>query len=198
MKFRIAIALVITLVVLTFAPAIHAQQTQPEKMVSIPESQLTDQQKTSLVQRDMQERISQYGKWAGIGHEVGTTINEGLAAITTQANNFAQTLVGKWTVFVIVFKVVGEKLVQYFVGISMFLVGIPLWIWSYRKYLPKKYVTKVNYGDNGKKTSVEYGYGYGDGTNKLDKDIASNWCIGHWVLLFVYLGVIFAVMFAGN
>lgn len=187
MKFRIVLALLVALALLVFAPAIQAQQ--PEKMVSIPEAQLTDSQKATVVQRDMQTRVDQYGKWVGLGDEVGKAVNGGLSAVTTQANNFAQTPVGKWTMFVIIFKVLGEKVIQYLVGISMFIIGIPLWIWSYRRFLPHDYVRRVTYAADGKtKAASEYDHRSGD----------DSWIVGHWIALAVLIAIGCLTMFVGN
>jgi hypothetical protein len=174
-------------------------QQQSDDTVTIPKSSLTDQQKADLAAKQLTDKQAMFGKWVGIGDEVGKAINSGLAAVTKQTNDFAQTPVGKWTVFVIVFKVVGEKIIQYLLGIVMILIGVPTWVWSYRKYLPKRYLTRVNYDkDTGKLVSKEYNYGYGDGSNRLDSDTASGWCVGHWVGLVLAIIIVCMVMFIGS
>lgn len=130
--------------------------------------------------------MEQFGKWVGVGHEVGVAMNEGLSAITTQANNFAQTPVGKWTMFVIVFKVIGEKVVQYLVGFFVFAIGIPIWIWSYRRFTPHNYVDKITYAADGKtKVAIEY--------DQYDGD--TDWAVGHWFALIVLIAIGIGVMF---
>lgn len=193
MKSFIAVLLVVI-----FASISYAQDAN--ETVTIPKSELTEKQRSDLSDKELQDKVSQYGKWVGIGHEVGIAVNDGLTAVTTQANNFSQTPVGKWTIFVIIFKVVGEKAIQYMVGISMLLFGLPIWIWSYRKYLPRKYLTKRTFGEDEKKLTEEYDYGYGgiDRRNSLSADNASKWAIGHWIILAVFTGITLAVMFTGN
>lgn len=183
------------LVVLVLLSAVFAQaQQQQEETVTIPKSQLTEQQKAELAQRAIDGKIEQYGKWVGIGHEIGVSLNEGLSAISTQANNFAQTPVGKWTVAVIVFKVVGNQFIHLLIGIIMTIVGVPIWIWSYRRFLPKRYVKRVKYAADGKtKDYEEYEYGFGD----MSEDVANGWCIGHWVILVIYTIVTLFTIFAG-
>jgi hypothetical protein len=186
-------------------PGVPAQGQ--EKMVTVPESSLTDKQKADAVQRDMSDRVQQYGKWVGIGREVGDAVNEGMNAVNVQANNFARTPVGEWTMFVIVFKVIGARLIRYCVGLGMFIVGIPIWMWSYRKYLPRKYVAEELYDPaTGKRTSVKYGYGYGQISDSDDKvkivdtimNKASAWCVGHWIIFAVFTVAALIVMFAGD
>lgn len=180
-----------------------AAWAQTPETVTIPKSSLTEQQKADLAAADLKAKTDQYGKWVGIGHEVGVAVNEGMSAVTTQANNFAQTPVGKWTMFVIIFKVIGNSAITYIGCFCLALIGIPVWLWSYRKYLPKKFLVKVNYdATTGKKISEEYNYGYGvisDGrgssnSNVLDKDMANNWCVGHWGAIAVLTLVIIVML----
>lgn len=191
---KTALKLFAIVAIVLFSASAVPQDT-PQDTVTIPKSELTDQQKTELEQKDLQDKIDRYGKWVGVGHEIGVAVNEGLTAVTTNANTFAQTPVGKWTMFVIIFKVIGEKIIGYFVGLVFFLIGIPVWIWSYRRYIPHKYVHKVNYGPDGKKTSVEYGHGYGDDLSASD---ATGWAIGHWVILLIFIAIGCGIMFSGN
>lgn len=195
MKSLLRVFAIVAIVILS---TVSAVAQQPEESVTIPKSQLTDQQKADLATKQLSDKQAMFGKWVGIGDEVGKAVNSGLSAVTTQANAFAQTPVGKWTMFVIVFKVIGEKFVGYLVGACMFIFGVPIWIWSYRKYIPHKYLSKINYGPDGKKLSVEYGFGLGEGKNTLSSDDAGGWVIGHWCVLAVLAIAAFVVMFSGS
>jgi hypothetical protein len=187
-NLKLVVALLVTLV-----PVVGFAQDSQET-VTIPKSSLTDQQKAEYAAAQLKAKSDQYGKWIGIGHEVGVAVNDGLAAVTTQANNFAQTPVGKWTMFVIIFKVIGSSAASYILITLMAFFAVPIWLWSYRKYLPKKYVTKITYGPDNKKQSVEYGYGYGDsGKGGLSAELASNWLIGHWIFIGVWFICIFVI-----
>jgi hypothetical protein len=100
--------------------------SQQEEMVSVPKSKLTDQQKADL-------NLSKTQSWVGMGREIGEAVNSSMAAITTQSNNFAQTPVGKLTVFIVIWKVIGDEAIHVGGGLIELLIFVPVWIWSYRR-----------------------------------------------------------------
>lgn len=165
---------VVVLLVLLGCSAAAAQDEKPE-VVTIRKDQLTKQQLQEVAVENAAQQLKTYGFAAGIGHEVGVALNEGLSAVTVQANNFAQTPVGKWTVAIIVFKVLGQQAVGFLVGMGMYLIGLPTWIWSYRKYAPaQRLVKEVMDKETGTKV-VERQYQWYGGD--------SDWRIGHAVFL---------------
>ena len=97
-----------------------------EEMVSIPKSKLTEQQKAEM-------KMSNAQSWVGMGKEIGDAVNSSLQAITTQSNNFAQTPVGKLTVCLVIWKVVGDQAVHILGGLLILILCVPIWIWSYRR-----------------------------------------------------------------
>ncbi len=108
-----------------------AQQTdQQEKMILVKESDLPA---TVLEQVRMKQQLQSYGEYAGLGREIGTAINEGLKAVTEQTAKFAETKVGKFTMFIIAYKVLGTDIVQFAVGIPLLVVGLIIFVWSYYK-----------------------------------------------------------------
>ncbi len=187
---RFAVAL-LTLVVLTLP--VVAQQ--PEEQVSVPKSLLSKDQLDALAAKNLEEKMTKYGKWVGIGHEVGTAVNESLSAVTTQANNFAQTPVGKWTMFIVIWKVIGHDAMGFVLGILTIVVGLPIWIWSYRKYLPHRIVTERVY-DNSNKwfrrvASEKYQ------VVMTESNDAANWYRAfHFIFLAVLFGLSMWVMFS--
>lgn len=108
---------------------VYAQNEQDEK-VTIPRSMLTKDQLSELTQKNLRSNLT---GWAGVGREIGEAVNSSLQAITTQSNNFAQTPVGKLTVLLVIWKVIGDQCVHIFAGLVELLVFVPLWVWSYRK-----------------------------------------------------------------
>jgi hypothetical protein len=116
----------IATILLLSAPLCFAQQ----KTYSVPEDQLTQEQKERFAGKNTPEEVH---KWAGVGKEVGEAVNSSLQAITTQTDNFAKTGVGKVTIALVVWKVMGDQAVHLIGGFFEALVFIPLWIWSYRK-----------------------------------------------------------------
>src|SRR5271157_4940498 len=178
----LAIAFVIFGLAFLVASASPAMAQQPEEQVSVPKSMLTKDQLDAIAQQNMKDKVERYGKWVGIGHEVGQAVNESLSAITTQANNFAQTPVGKWTIVVVIYKVIGQQLTGLIIGVGTLLIGLPLWIWSYRKYLPHRIVTERTYDTSNKWSRRVTSEKYQVVMNQ-DND-AANWYRGfHFVFL---------------
>jgi hypothetical protein len=99
---------------------------QQQEMVSIPKDKLTEQQKAEL---NMQHASS----WVGMGREIGEAVNSSMQAITTQSNNFSQTPVGKLTVFIVIWKVIGDQAIHVLGGVVEVVLFVPLWVWSYRR-----------------------------------------------------------------
>lgn len=123
-----------------------------EKTYSVPESQLTQDQLKKLKDVDIPGNVH---AWAGVGKEVGEAVNNSLQAITVQTNNFAQTGVGKVTIALVVWKVLGDQLVHMLGGLIELVIFIPIWLWSYRRTcmtlkfkMPDKTVKIVEYMSN--------------------------------------------------
>lgn len=152
-----------------------------EKTYQIPESQLTEQQRQKF--GGTSNTVQDVHAWVGVGKEIGTAVNDSLAAITTQSNNFAQTPVGKLTVAVVIFKVLGDTAIHIVAGFAIFICMMPLWIWSYRRFLPKRVVkSEVVAPDKTLTRTFET-------LNAMDDDEANGWRIGHWGALLA-LGVV--------
>lgn len=86
--------------------------------VSIPDSLLTENQKAFL---NTQTTISTWSQWIGLGKEVGIMVNDGLSALSDQSNKFAKTPVGQFTMFIILYKVMGMQLIRFLFGIMLFV-----------------------------------------------------------------------------
>jgi hypothetical protein len=145
-KRRVVVKNILAVAFLSVMPLLAVGQ---EKTYSVPESELTQEQRAKLVGRNTPEEVH---KWAGVGKEVGEAVNASLQAITVQTNNFAQTGVGKVTIALVVWKVLGDQIVHLFGGFLELIVFIPLWVWSYRRTcmtrtfkMPDKTVRIVEY-----------------------------------------------------
>lgn len=129
---------------LIFAGHCFAQSDGEEK-VTIPKSMLTTDQRAQLAKEGIHD-------WVGLGKEIGVAVDSSLHAISSQSNDFAKTPVGKLTVVLVVWKIVGDQLVHIVFGLLELLIFMPLWIWSYRRTcitravkLPDKTVKVVEY-----------------------------------------------------
>jgi len=118
------IAFLFTLMLLA-APAFAQEET-----VSVPKSQLTEQQKAQFATKT----VTQQGhEWIGLGKEIGEAFNSALGAVTTNLDAFSRTRVGNWLMFLLVWKIIGAELMRVIIGTGIFLIGTFLLTWSYYK-----------------------------------------------------------------
>lgn len=110
---------------------------QAQETITVNKSDLSSDQVKALEAKAAleatQKKVDQYGKWVGVGHELGTAVNESLSAVTTNATAFANTSVGKWTIALVIWKVAGKDLAEILLGVVLFAIGFPIWIYSFYK-----------------------------------------------------------------
>lgn len=149
--------------------------------VTVPKSSLTPQQQATLKQQEVKG-------WVGIGKEIGQAVNESLVAITTQANSFAGTGVGKLTVFIVIWKVVGDQVLHVIGGIAFVLIALPIWLWSYRRTcFPKRVLRKETIMPD-KSVVKEY-------ATEEPEDM-ENWRGAHWGAMAVIVVLVLTTMFS--
>lgn len=113
------------------------------KYYTVPESMLSENQKRAL---EAEQQVSTYGKWVGLGKEVGTMVNETLKALTDNAEYFANTKVGVFTLTLVAYKVMGRDLVKLLFGCGFFVIAISLGIWWHKKHcVTRKVRTEGNW-----------------------------------------------------
>lgn len=127
-RVRVIALMLVLMAGTTFAQQ-NQQQIQQQQTFTVPASMLTEQQKAQLTTQSTQEALK---GWAGVGHEVGTAVNESLKAITSNAADFAKTDVGRLTVAIVIWKVIGDQAVHVGFGILFALFWISAWVWSFR------------------------------------------------------------------
>ena len=106
-----------------------------EGKVMVDEKDLTPDQLAKVKAQQTMTATSEYVKW---GHEVGIAMNETFAALTDNAAKFAKTDVGKWTMFLVSWKImakdilsVGNKVIGYLIGIPFLVIGLLICLRSY-------------------------------------------------------------------
>jgi hypothetical protein len=116
-------------------PKIHAQTE--EQKITVKTSDLTADQlaKIMLEQKnaELQKKIETYGKWVGVGGEVGTAIKEGLNAVVDVSDKFSKTDVGKFTMIMIAWKVIGKDILSIIIGLLFFIVMTCVLIFSFKR-----------------------------------------------------------------
>jgi hypothetical protein len=128
----------IAIVLLILSGIAIAQEQQ--KMVSVPEDQLTEQQKQNLKLQQVDTTVEKAHGWVGMGKELGQAFDSAMSSLTARSNEFAQTPVGKFTMFLVAWKVMGEQagavanaIVHFVGGFIELIVFFPILLWSYRK-----------------------------------------------------------------
>ncbi len=162
---------------------------QDSATVTIPASSLTQEQREALTTKAMDSKIATYGKWVGVGKEIGEAVNSSLSAVTDNATKFADTKVGRTATYLVVWKVVGQDLLGFVIACLLLIVGIPIWAWSYRNALRNRYpIMEEKFDDKGKCVNRTYRHtfskDYGH-TNEVETNDTERFL--HWVFLVAFL-----------
>jgi len=81
-----------------------------------------------------EEFISSYQKYAEIGKSIAVALGEAAKQLNVEVNTFSTTPVGKVTMYLIVYKLIGRDIIRLFVLFGM----IVLLIFSFRNFFIKK------------------------------------------------------------
>lgn len=108
------------------------------------------QQKPVAAQATEKPVVEKAHEWVEFGEHVGSAMREGLSALTDEANKFAGTDAGRFTMMVIAWKVAGqdalyllEKFTGLFVGVPILVIWTSIYIWVLRKrFITHRVVTK--------------------------------------------------------
>lgn len=141
------------LVLLSLATASYAQQNSPasaEETVTIKKGDLTPEQLTKLEQGKIIAQLGEYKEYAEMGRGIGLAVGESLRSVKDVVVDFSQTDVGRFTLFLVAWKVMardvlemGDKVLGYVFGPLLLFVGGAVLIWSYRRQcLPRKFIVK--------------------------------------------------------
>jgi len=82
--------------------------------VLVPKSMLSQAQVEAL---ETKQELENLGEYAGLGKEIGEAINYALEAVTENAQKFSETDPGRLTMYLVFWKVAGEDLMGYVIGI---------------------------------------------------------------------------------
>lgn len=109
------------------------------RKTDVPAEMLSRLKEKEYVQQ-VGDRVKQYGEWVGIGKEIGIAVNEGLEAVTDKASKFSETLPGKVTIAVIIWKVVGKDILGLLVGIPLIILATSMYAWAWRSLFRGAYI----------------------------------------------------------
>jgi hypothetical protein len=148
MKKIFGLLAIMTLAVLVITPQTYAQ-TVNEK-ITVNTSDLTVDQlakiKAEAEVKELQKKLETYGNWVGVGGEIGNAVKEGLTAVVDVADKFGKTDVGKFTLVMVAWKVMGKDVVQIVLGIFFFFIFSTVLIWLYKRLIVARKVMVENPG----------------------------------------------------
>ena len=138
------LVLLFMILALVFIVKMTEAQTAPTETVTINKSDLTPAQIAKITAEEQMAKIETYGKWVGVGNEIGVAIKEGLTAVVDVSERFSNTKVGEFTMYLIAWKVIGKDLVRIVLGI-LFIIFITVIIFkSLRRMYPRRIALKTN------------------------------------------------------
>lgn len=133
MKRLFVFLMLISLIVVSCCPSANAQT--PAK--PSPEQYLTADQlakyQSDLRVAELEKKLQTYGNWVGVGGEIGIAVREGLGAVVDVSEQFGKTDVGKFTMIMIAWKVMGKDVIKIFIGLVFLFAALLIAYKSMRK-----------------------------------------------------------------
>ncbi len=80
-----------------------------------------------------EKKIEQFGDWVGVGGEVGEAVKQGLEAVVDVSDKFGKTDVGKFTMVLVAWKVMGQDVIRIFLGLVFLGMFTWLLIYSFKR-----------------------------------------------------------------
>ena len=149
-------------------------------------SKLPIEVQNQIATTKVDNQIETAGKWVGFGKEVGTAVNESLAAVTKTAVDFSETKLGKITIFLVIYKVIGGDIIQLGFGVLWLILIISLSLYINNNYgkNTRKLVSKT-YNSESKKYDKQWEVIEGMDEYRVTSIII--FCVGFIVALKIFL-----------
>lgn len=134
----------ILIVGLMLAMGLGAQTPNPgDQMVTVPKNWVQTERQAQL------QSTEQSSPYLGIGKEIGDAVKGSLESVVEVSNKFADTPVGKFTLFILAWKLIGREMLGVLLGLPLYLAGIALWVWFARRFYFGRWIKVRN--EQGKK-----------------------------------------------
>lgn len=107
----------------------------------------------SQIKTKIDNNLKEASDWAGMGKEIGEGVNGALSAITTNVDKIGDTKVGKFTMFLVAWHIIGNKFIRILCIPIIMLIIILMFIYILNKWtMPRSIKTKdALKDDTGKK-----------------------------------------------
>jgi len=146
-------SLLLLVSMLLFPGIIGAQSVDTRGLTEEQEAQLALQ--VAQMKREAQESIfapsmldpQELNEWVDLGKNIGMAVTATAKELGVASDTFLQSTTGKITVVLIVWKVIGEDVVDVFGGIAVWLVLMSLILWSFKHFHMSKRVLNKKTGE---------------------------------------------------
>ncbi len=191
MKKILSVFTILMLSVVAFTPKTYSQ-VQDQK-ITVRQSDLTPDQlakiKLQEANDELQKKVDTYGKWIGVGGEIGTAVKDGLNAVVDVADKFGSTNVGKFTMTMIAWKVIGKDIVKIILGLIFFITYTWVLIYSYKRTCTARRVLLSNPG------FMKYPKTYQIVESKFEDEGLAWMIVLHIVLFLISIWITYSIMF---
>ncbi|MFH0952089.1 MAG: hypothetical protein V1838_02755 [Patescibacteria group bacterium] len=141
------ILIVVGVIFLALAPdPVFSQTTPNDDRIVVKKSDLP----ADLVKEiEMKNRLQSYGKWVGMGEEIGIAVDRGLSAVEKHAVDISETRLGGYVMFLIGWKVMGRDLIQVLIGFPLIFIGTIIFIFTwFKNCVTRTFKENATGGDN--------------------------------------------------
>jgi hypothetical protein len=138
MKKLVILFTVLAVLAIACCPKANAQTSYvvPEKKVVVNASDLTSDQLFKIESEaklaELNKKLQTYGNWVGVGGEIGTAVKEGLNAVVDVADKFSNTNVGKFTLTLVAWKIIGKDIARICLGLIFFILMTWIFVKIYK------------------------------------------------------------------
>lgn len=127
----------------------YAQQNVNQELITVNAKDLTPDQlakiKAEAEVKALESKLQTYGNWVGVGGEIGKGVKDALMAVVDVSDKFGKTDVGKFTLVMVAWKIMGKDVVRILLGL-MFLTIAVTFIYKQFKHLTVRRVVKKTNG----------------------------------------------------
>ena len=161
--------------------AIMFGQSGSDTLVTVPQRYVSAE---GLTHKSEPPQESGPEKWIGIGREIGIATKEGLSAVVDVSEKFGATNVGRFVMVMVAWRIIGKDAVRIVFGIPIFIIGLFIWIWSYRHFFfTHRVLVKRDKAAKIKEWKQVPAYEFSSGDAKVGCGIAHLGSMVAWVLL---------------
>lgn len=106
--------------------------------------EVKEQVTAQVIDDAVTKKFETYGKWAGMGKEIGIATREGLTAVKDVTLDIANSDLGKTIIWLVVWKVAGVEIIRIIIGfIIMIFVTIAVYKSYFRSFSTRGILTKT-------------------------------------------------------